>query len=170
MTKLTADRLRELVSYDPATGEMRWRVRASQRCRAGDLVGSAHVDGYRATCIEGRACLLHRVIWLYVHGEWPVSQIDHINGDRADNRLANLRPATPAQQTGNTRRYSRNTSGVKGVSWYAKGRKWHAQVGVKHLGYFDTKEDAADAYQLGAAEYFGEYASHLSRNGESHGH
>jgi hypothetical protein len=93
---LTAERLREILGYDPETGLFTRLVRTG-RIRAGEVAGTAHSRGYRSIVIDGRVYLSHRLAWLYVHGEWPPEQIDHINRNRADNRLVNLRAAKQSQ-------------------------------------------------------------------------
>jgi len=104
----------------------------------------------------------HRLAWLYVHGEWPPEQLDHINGQRDDNRVENLRSATRAENAGNSKRRADNTSGFKGVYWNAQRSKWQAKIRrgqlEKHLGLFVCKEDAAEAYRRAAADVFGEFA------------
>lgn len=91
---------------------------------------------------------------------WPL--VDHINGNGLDNRRANLRPATPSQNTANARMPSDNTSGFKGVGWFARTGRWRAYITYqgrqKHLGYFDIAEEAALAYDAAARELFGEFA------------
>ena len=96
------------------------------------------------------------------HGTWPTHFLDHINGVRNDNRLCNLREATQAENVRNRGVQSDSVSQVKGVRWDARWRKWQARITVsrkqKHLGYFNTIEDAAAAYAAGAAKYHGVFA------------
>jgi hypothetical protein len=153
--ELTADRLRALVAYDPETGGFWWRVNKASNARAGDPIGSAHNCGYLAVRIDGAAYLLHRLAWLHVRGVWPAEQIDHIDGDRTNNRIANLRECSNAENCQNVRAHRDGTSRFVGVSWSArcKSRPWVAMIGVsgrqKFLGYFATEEEAAQA-RLGA--------------------
>jgi hypothetical protein len=93
-----------------------------------------------------------------VYGEWPTDLIDHANGDPSDNRLCNLREANRATNAANARRPRDNTSGFKGVSWAKSARKWRATLAGKHIGIYDTKEDAASAYARAAKELHGEFA------------
>lgn len=100
--------------------------------------------------------LMHR----FITG-WPM--VDHINGDGLDNRRANLRPASHGQNMANKRTYKNNTSGFKGVTRNTgTGRPWRAAIRAdnkrRHLGYFDTPQQAAHAYDLAAIQLFGEYA------------
>lgn len=159
---LTAERLREVLSYDPETGEFRWRVSNSPRAQAGALAGSAASTGYRDIRVDKQLYRSHRLAWLYVHNTWPANEIDHINGDKADNRLTNLREATSSQNKVNqVRLRADNSSGLRGVSWSAANQKWLAKIRhqgqQKNLGYFQTKEQAAEAYALAARDRFGNF-------------
>lgn len=142
---IDAARLRELLDYDPATG-------ALTRRDGGAVPGWTDADGYRVLRVEGRRYFAHRLAWLYTHGSWPPDQIDHINGQPQDNRLANLRPATAAQNSQNERqaRASNRTSGLLGVTWHKAARAWMAQIKLNgkssYLGLFDSPEAAHDAY------------------------
>jgi HNH endonuclease/AP2 domain len=160
---ITAERLRELLHYEPDTGVFTRRVRTANRVRVGgDVAGSVNSsDGYRYICIDYRLYPDHRLAWLYITGSWPKSQIDHINGDKTDNRLANLREATQSQNQANTSMRADNISGFKGVSWSKGRRKWLAHIKkrskCKHLGFFDTSGSAALAYTIAAEKHFGEF-------------
>lgn len=116
--------------------------------------------GYVQIMVDGQMCAGHRLAWLYVHGRWPADQLDHINGNRADNRIANLRESSQAENCGNVARHRDNRSGYKGV--FSARDKWAAQIcrnGVKrHLGVFDSPEAAHKAYCAAALETFGQFA------------
>lgn len=152
---LTAERLKQVLTYNPVTGWF-WR---------GDtLAGSLNLAGYRQIRVDGKLYLAHRLAWLYVHGEWPADEIDHINGDRADNRFANLRPVTSGQNKMNSAKRSDNTSGVKGVSLRADTGKWFAYInagpGTRRvgLGCYDTLAEAAEARRYAEAKMHGDFA------------
>jgi hypothetical protein len=161
---LTAERLRDLLSYDAETGIFTWRVAVSHNVHAGAVAGTIDKSrGYRKISIGDVRYLSHRLAWLYVHGVWPTDLIDHANGVRDDNRLANLREATRRGNAANSRLSSNNTSGLKGVRWHKRDRKWHAQINVGgrtvYLGSFNTKEAGHQAYMDAARQQHGEFAS-----------
>lgn len=152
-------RLKELLQYDPETGVFTWkRRRGAKRATA----GCYNRLGYRLIGVDYDLHMAHRLAWLYVHGEWPPSHIDHINGDPSDNRIANLRLATQSQNGANARLRSDNTSGYKGAYWFKPVKRWMSSIckdGKQvHLGYFDTAEQAHAAYMNAAKEMFGEFA------------
>lgn len=145
---LTAARLRELLHYDPATGIFSRRTTFRQ-WKAGAPVGSTMVKGYTAVWADGRHYSAHRLAWLYVHGEWPAEQIDHRNGDKADNRIANLRVVTGSvNQQNRIKCQANNSTGMLGVHrWKQYFRAdIHVDGRQKSLGYFKTPEEASQAY------------------------
>lgn len=148
---LTQEKLRELFKYDPETGVFTWRVNIGRmkRIKAGTLAGGINTKGYWRVKIGGRYFQAHRLAWLYVHGVWPVDQIDHINGIKTDNRFANLRDVSHSVNQQNQRRATRNNNtGLLGVT--AIKNRWQAQIGVdgttKYLGCFTTPDQAHAAY------------------------
>lgn len=161
---LTAERLRELYEYFPETGMFRRRRLPGEYNRKVGGLTPGHACGrYLGLGIDYRRYYCHRLAWLWIHGEWPAHEIDHINGDPHDNRLSNLRAATKSENGYNKRRGTRNTSGIKGVHYYRKTNKWRAAISLgyqrtKHLGLFDTKEEAAEAYRVAAFRVAGEFA------------
>lgn len=127
---ITQALVRELFNYDPETGILSNRkYRGGGRSgKAGSPVGSPHPAGYLSAMVEGKNYLIHRLIWLYVHGVFPPEDIDHHDGDRANNRIGNLRSASRTENNQNMAVRSDNTSGVTGV-WRVGGR-WRARVTV----------------------------------------
>jgi hypothetical protein len=114
--------------------------------------------------IDRRAYLAHRLAWLYMTNEWPLCNIDHKDGDKTNNKWANLRLASVSQNAANKKRPATNTSGFKGVYWAPKSQKWAAQIEVNghsiYLGLFATREGAHAIYCKAATEYFGGFARH----------
>jgi hypothetical protein len=151
---LTFKRASEVFSYDPETGIVTWKERASRRVWIGEEAGCMNSYGYRRIRLEGVHCMTHRLAWLLTYRKWPASQLDHINGDRLDNRIDNLREATPAENQQNLKRRKNNTSGYVGVR--KSLNKWQAIIAIDrkriHLGNFDTIEEAAAAYAAAKAE------------------
>lgn len=117
--------------------------------------------GYWRVRVHGNVYLAHRLAWFYVHGVWPEHEIDHRDGNPANNSLANLRAATHAQNLRNQRQRDDNNSGRKGVYWHARERKWKAQICVMGkttgLGTFKNRADAIAARVTAERELFGEY-------------
>lgn len=160
---LTAERLREVVHYDPESGEFTWKLRIGVKAIIGARAGWAHSAGYVGLNVAGHKMFAHQAAWLYMTGEWPEHQIDHDNGKRSDNSWKNLRAATPTQNAGNSGKRLSNTSGFKGVTRSANGKRWVAflgkKAGTKYLGTFDTPEEAHEAYIKSSREYWGDYAN-----------
>ena len=158
---LTATEVRRLLRYESETGTFFWRV-DTKNTLAGDVAGSRQSRGYWHIGIKNHLYMAHRLAWLYVTGEWPDGHIDHINGNRSDNRFVNLRIATNSENARNSRRRINNACGYKGVHYKKRLNKFVAQINVKgrvhHLGVFPTAAEAHAAYCKAAKEYFGEFA------------
>jgi hypothetical protein len=162
----TADDLRRLFRYDALTGDLYWRERPKQsRANITRPINGMDRRGYPKAKVNGRCITVHRIVWCMVHGDWPEGEIDHINGNRADNRIENLRLVTRRQNALNIGLNAQNTSGYKGVHWCPspKGRHWRAMIrsGGKrhHLGHFATAEEAYAAYCDAAKRLHGEFAT-----------
>lgn len=155
---LDAARLRAILHYDQSTGIFTWAIRRKGGRGLGMEAGGRMSHGYRSIGIDGREYTAHRLAWLYTHGEWPLAYIDHINGNRSDNRIANLRDVSQVVNMQNVYEpKSNNKSGYRGVSWHAQRGKYTARIKVdgkyKHLGLFDTPEKAAAAYMESKREF-----------------
>lgn len=147
---ITANSARSVLSYDPAAGEFRWKQKQG-KMRAGALAGSITNDGYVGLGIFKHFYRAHRVAWLMTYGEWPEGAIDHVNGIRTDNRIANLRIASQLINTQNRHAANKGTrSGLIGASWKTKIGRWVAQIRyngkLHHIGYSETAEAAHAAY------------------------
>lgn len=164
---LTAERLREVLRYDPEMGIFVWldhpQLTPQRRARyVGKRAGSKSGNDYRYIGVDGQIYCEHRLAWLYVTDEWPKDQVDHINCVRGDNRFSNLREATNGENMQNTGMKKNNTSGFKGVAWDARNKKFMAQIGMNGklvwLGRFDDPRDAAEVYNAAAGKLHGEFA------------
>ena len=147
---LGAERARELLYLNPETGILTWRV-SRGRALAGTVAGGPNSEGYIKVEVEGKRYLAHRLAWLITHGSWPNNQIDHINGVRTDNRVANLRDVSRAVNAQNQRHArSDNSTGILGVSPERGRFRAAIQVGgrQRHLGYYPTADAAGAAYLL----------------------
>jgi hypothetical protein len=161
MERLTIREMEILVSYNPETGEFHWR-KPRPNATSGSRAGGMTAYGYRKISVCGRNYLEHRLAWLFMTGEYPDGEIDHINGDKIDNRYSNLRLATPSQNQANKGMRSDNTSGVKGVTWDKSRGKWLASIHKDGeripLGRYNDINDAAEAYRAASIEYFAEFS------------
>lgn len=155
----TYERVRELLSYDPATGAFT-RLQRIGRCHPGPVVGGRTSHGYINITIDGRRNYAHRLAYLLMTGNWPDRHMDHIDGNGANNKWSNLRPATQAQNLANRGPARRNRSGFKGI--YAHYGKWIASVSFEGKVYRSkscaTKEEAAQLYREMALRVHGEFA------------
>ena len=179
--RLTTQVMRELLTYNSETGHLYWRYRgveyfneSAKRSRKwiADAWNKKHAgkqalisdkdNGYKSGRVFGRNVLAHRVAWAIQYGEWPEGDIDHINGDKTDNRLRNLRQATRSQNLMNRGAAPSNTSGVKGVCWDKRRGKWSAKIKVggktHNLGRFDAIDDAANAYKAASLKLHGQFS------------
>jgi hypothetical protein len=158
---ITQQRLKELFEYDPEEGRFRNRF-SRGRAREADEAGSPSGHGYRKVAVDYERYYEHHLAWLYVYGEWP-SEIDHRDGDRSNNKIANLRMATRTENCFNAKRET-GESGLRGAYREARYPKWYSkiQIGgrVTRLGTFDTAEEAHKAFMVAVEAHHGEYAYH----------
>lgn len=152
VSKITVEQLSSRLLYNQDTGEFHWVSGPN----SGRLAGSIEPNGYRRIKIDGTRHYAHRLAWLWKTGEWPRGQIDHINRQKDDNRICNLREATPSQNRMNSK-----SSGVRFRPGLKKPYRAVIKVSGKsmHLGYFPTHKLARQAYLAASKTYFGEFAS-----------
>jgi hypothetical protein len=158
--EMTQDYAHSLFEYKD--GNLYWKVKKAPHVHVGAEVGSpAH--GYKTVYVDGRNWRIHRLVFLMQHGYLP-KMVDHINGNRADNRIENLRAADDFQNAHNMNMRPDNKSGIKGVSWNSDRCKWVARVNFKRktyqVGYFEDIELAEFAVQMAREKYHGAYANH----------
>lgn len=158
MTIAQQTQLKELFVYDPISG---WFTNRYSRGRAkeGDRAGAETGHGYRRIIIDYIKHYEHHLAWLYVHGVYP-DEIDHINGKRGDNRIANLRACNRTQNNCNSQRPT-GASGLRGAYFDQRGLKWFSQINfggrVTYLGSFSSAEEAHLAYEQAAERLHGEF-------------
>lgn len=167
--------LRQLLLYEPETGKLFWAHRKRELFRSdGDYrKWNTRFSGKEAFCCKNDNGYLtgrinysliraHRVVWAIHNGEWPSGFIDHINGDKEDNRINNLRIANKSENAFNSKIRSDNSSGYRGVHWSKHTKKWVAKMRVRgkdiNIGSFLSKEDAALAYNAAAKRYQGQFS------------
>lgn len=156
---ITQTELKDTFKYNPETGQMLWK-NPKRPSYIGKEAGSFNNEtGYRTLTINGKTYLTHRMVWLYVKGSLP-PMIDHINSNKLDNRINNLRPCTQKENSRNKATIGK--LGYKGVSKGYKTWKYAAKIcvngEVKHLGLYSTAREAAQIYDVAAVKYFGEFA------------
>lgn len=155
--KLTQTQVRELFDYDSENG---WLIRKKTRAGnpwnkpCGHKPYAPH--GYGEVGIAGKAYKTHRVIWLWHYGEWPENEIDHIDQNKMDNRIENLRNVSNSENQHNSSIRKNNSTGFPGVYWHKQFKKYQAQISINnkliYLGRFTTPEEAFLAYQLAKIE------------------
>ena len=143
-------KLRSLLNYDPITGVFTW-AKARRNIEIGDIAGCVNAKGYRYIGVNNALYRANRLAWFYIHGVWPTQQIDHINGDRLDDRIENLRDVTQTRNQRNRKHGNINSSSkLIGVSWNKSSAKWRAQISVGkktiHIGLYKTEQEAHAAY------------------------
>jgi hypothetical protein len=146
---ITQDRLKSLLTYDPDTGEFRWKVQRSNRAPIGSIAGCSDKYGYIVVRVDGTLYKAHRLAWLYHYGVLPHKHIDHINQTPGDNRISNLRLANQHENNQNRRTQKNSSSGITGVSWNKAHGRWQARIYTDgkcvSLGMHATKEAAITA-------------------------
>ena len=151
---LTQGEVREHLDYDPETGELRWRKRKKSK-RQSLVAGSSRPDGYRVIGINYTQYLSHRLIWLWWYGYFPEHDVDHINRDKTDNRLTNLREVAHVCNIRNCKKRKTNSSGVTGIRWDTTLNKWTSTMMLagkhKYLGGHDCFTEAV-AHRLAAEQ------------------
>ncbi|EOW6163946.1 TPA: HNH endonuclease [Klebsiella pneumoniae] len=159
---INSNELRALLTYDKDTGVFR-RNTSSGGQEIGSIAGTISKHGYIRIRIKNKAYFAHRLAWLYEYGVWPENEIDHINGEKSDNRLINLREASRSGNNHNKKHQKNSASGVKGVSWSKKDKRWHARCRANkqtvYFGSFMDLEEAMLAVIKAREKYHGKFAN-----------
>jgi hypothetical protein len=149
--------------FEYRKGELYWKkVVQHSRIKVGTIAGNYDSSGYRQVQFKGKKYMVHRIIWEMLKNKIPDNYtIDHINLNKSDNHIENLRLATHAENCRNRKLRSDSTSQFKGVSWNKKANKYQSSITLdgtqNHLGYFNTPEEASQAYQKAAKKLHGEF-------------
>jgi len=158
---LTSEKLKEVLDYCPETGNFFWRVRRGRQ-KAGSLAGHADTHGYIMIRVFSKIYMAHRLAFLFVYDRFPIGDTDHINRNRSDNRIENLREVTRSENNVNSKIRKNNTSGYRGVSWSERDKHYHAYINKDgrriNIGYFRDSKEAAIAYDEKAKDIYGEKA------------
>lgn len=161
MNVIEFEKVNELLNYNPENGKLQWKKFRAANAQVGDIAGFVGRDGYVRVKILGRSILAHRIAWLLFYKKQPENEIDHINGDRSDNKISNLRSCDRRQNSRNTATRSDNECGIKGVGYHKPSGKWRARIYVdgksKFIGNFLSKHEAKKAYEAAAKSIYGDF-------------
>jgi len=155
--------IKHYLSYDANTGNLIWLRTRSNRASVGSKAGCVNTQGYSVVQVGGCLMYHHHIAWALYHKEWPMNEIDHINGNRNDNRIANLRLVTSSQNSFNMRLSIRNTSGIKGVHWDDVRKKWEISIkaGAKRYRKRFADKELAELVAIELRDkYHKEFARH----------
>ena len=162
MRDLTVDLLKETFEYNKETGDLIWKIR-KRKVVKGAIAGTIEPQGYRVIQLNAKFYKAHRLVYLMHKGYLPKT-LDHINGDRSDNRIENLRAVSAGQNQHNRKLNSNNTSGYKGVAWDKVNKNWTTYINLEgrriFLGYYSTPEEADRVVRKAREELHGAYANH----------
>lgn len=162
MNKPSIERLRETLLLNPESGELFHKETRSWYAKKGVRAGHVGPKGYRVVNIDRKPAKAHHIVFALTHGRWPEGQIDHINGNRDDNRPCNLREATPSQNAMNRGLQPNNKSGHKGIFWNAAAQRWVVTVttcGKPTANRFRTLDEAISARAKMVRERHREFAN-----------
>lgn len=164
-SKVSHELLLKRLNYNKDTGIFQWKEvnPKANSAKHGEAIGRVNKEGYVVITLEGAKIVAHRLAWFYVTGRLPDGEVDHVNHDKRDNSWENLREVTRLNNSRNKSKHKNNSSGITGVYWVGRIRKWQASIGVylesetrsirKHLGYFKCIEEATAARRAAEIKY-----------------
>jgi HNH endonuclease/AP2 domain len=160
---LTQEYLKEIFNHHSETGLFSWKIKIAKKTKIGKIAGYPDKNtGYWVVRINKKRYQIHRLVWLWYYGAWPIGDLDHIDQDKLNNVITNLREANESQNNANRNKQINNSSGYKGVIWDKNANKWRAQIKMnnkyKYLGLFGILKLATLAYNEAAKELHGEFA------------
>ena len=154
---INQSKLKEHLHYEPTTGTFTWIKKLTSRTKVGSIAGYKHYKGYLQITFKDEKYYLHRLAWLYMTGDMPIKQIDHINRIKTDNRYFNLREVSSQENHRNLPKRKDNTSGTTGVSWEKITSKWRASIHISgkkiYLGCYAELKDAIEARKEANIKY-----------------
>lgn len=154
---LTQKEVKKYLDYNPDTGIFKWKLQKSNNIKKGDKAGTLYNTGYTMIGINKKNYLAHRLAWLYVYGKFPKNGTDHINRNKSDNRIENLRDVNQLENMKNKSKYKNNKSGIIGVNWHKRDKKWMVQIQINnkkiHFGCFELKVDAIKVRKQAEIKY-----------------
>lgn len=159
---LSHKHVKECFHYEPSSGKLTWKISKARCVKIGQEAGWMRSDGYRQVEVDGTKFLVHRLIYFFIEGKFPPKEIDHIDGNKSNNRWNNIRACSRSENMSNAGPRRNNKLGIRGVYYDPKRRRYITRIRKgctkKYIGSFKTKEEAARAYQEEQSKIFGEYA------------
>lgn len=157
---ITLENAKDILEYHPDSGDIVWKVDNGRRVKSGHIAGSVDKGhGYRVVRYQGKAFLAHRLAWFLYYGRWPKNMIDHINGNKTDNRIKNLRDVTRSINRRNT--FKTRAGRLTGCDFHKQMKKWRARIIVngqeQSLGLFPTEIEAHNAFLQAYEKHFGPF-------------
>lgn len=161
---VTADRVRQVLHYNPDTGVFTWKETLSRRAVKGKVAGVVANNGYIHIGVDEGVYLAHRLAWLYVYGVWPTKEVDHINQRKTDNRISNLREVTRAENMQNRSKVrADNSTGATGVYWCKQRDRWLVKVSINgktvQVGRYKDFDEAVSARKEAVKQHYIEGAA-----------
>ncbi|NBW23602.1 MAG: Pathogenesis-related transcriptional factor and ERF protein [Caulobacteraceae bacterium] len=162
MKKPKYEEVAKILDYNPKTGKFFRKINTGSFGRIGEVLGYTTKRGYRKTSVCNIQLYDHQLAWLLFYSKWPDRQIDHINGNRSDNRISNLREATVSQNALNRSYQSNSKTKYKCINWKPDRKKYRVKIGVNkkyyHIGYFVNLDEAIKARDIAIKKLHGEFA------------